>query len=887
LRACDTEVSKEGCEAFCDEGLCPGPHHNPTAGGTLGGSFLTFVDMIENQHTDTERLRFLATRDASLAFCDIAARLRNRGHDSRRIAHFINRLVFCLFVESIDLLPRGVFSDILEQANKDAAVFRPMLGKVFSAMKDKGGPFATFHHPRFDGGLFDDDDNLPLAGFEISDLHKTAGLNWSLIEPLIFGTLFEAGLDPTAITGTKPAGGAGMVTGDKGVGIHYTDPATIMKIIEPVVLAPLRREWQAVKADIARHRDARDRARTAAGRTRAENAARAAWTGFRERLARFRVLDPACGSGNFLYLALLHLKDFDLEVLKEARGLDLPADDQRVGPEAVRGLEVNAYAAELARTTLWIGELQWQLRNGFGITRAPIPGRLDGIECRDALLGSDGTEADWPAADVVVGNPPFLGGKRLRTLLGGAYVDALFAAYRGRVPAEADLVAYWFVKAWQRITTGTLRTAGLVTTNSIRGGANRRVLDPIAAAGALFEAWDDEPWTVEGAAVRVSLIVFGDPASRGAVTLDGQPVKRIHADLTGSATDVSRANVLLENRGTSFQGVTKGGSFGISGATARKWLLRPSNPNGRLNSDVIRPIVSGREIVKRYSDHWVVDFGDMSEDDAALYDIPFEHIRSIVKMERKGNNRKLYEKYWWRFSERRPGMRAKSSGITRYIATPKISKHRIFVWLSCSVLPDNLVIAVMRSDDTTFGILHSAFHELWSLKKCSYVGVGNDPTYTPTTTFGTFPFPEGLTPNLPAAAYADDPRARAIAAAAQRLDALRCHWLNPPELVDVVPEVVPGFPDRMLPKGPKAEAELKTRTLTTLYNQRPAWLTNAHRDLDAAVAAAYGWPADISEEEALRRLLALNHARAAASPVVPTGPTDSEEDGDVPVIPDR
>ena len=171
---------------------------------------------------------------------------------------------------------------------------------------------------------------------------------------------------------------------------------------------------------------------------------------------------------------------------------------------------------------------------------------------------------------------------------------------------------------------------------------------------------------------------------------------------------------------------------------------------------------------------------------------------------------------------------------------------------------------IARDDDTAFGVLHSRFHQAWALGLCTWLGVGNDPRYTPSTTFETFPFPEGLTPNVPAAEYADDPRAIAIANAARRLNELREAWLNPPDLVARVPEVVPGYPDRIVPASPKAAAILKKRTLTNLYNERPAWLDNAHRDLDAAVAAAYGWPADLSEEEALARLLALNLERAAA-----------------------
>jgi hypothetical protein len=383
--------------------------------------------LLRDCFTDPEKLRPQitregVTRDAAKAFGAIAKKLRDHRYDPRRVAHFLNRIIFCLFVEDIDLLPDRLFADILEESVKETDKFVPMLTDLFKAMKDKNGRFGMVSVPWFNGGLFDDDDVLPLGGLEINDLARAARLDWSAIEPSIFGTLFEAGLDPEKrevmaslfdpkAAPKKKKGIEAWAAGDKGVGIHYTDPATIMKIVEPVVLRPLRHEWESVKAEIAKHRTARDWAKSDSARTRSEQAARDCWFTFRHKLGHFRVLDPACGSGNFLYLSLINLKDFDLKVIEEGQEMGLPLDDQRVGPDAVRGIEINPYAAELARVTIWIGELQWQLKNSFRIKRAPILGRLDGIENRDALLNSDGSEAEWPRADAVVGNPPFLGTK--------------------------------------------------------------------------------------------------------------------------------------------------------------------------------------------------------------------------------------------------------------------------------------------------------------------------------------------------------------------------------------------------------------------------------------------------------------------------------------------
>ncbi len=486
---------------------------------------------------------------------------------------------------------------------------------------------------------------------------------------------------------------------------------------------------------------------------------------------------------------------------------------------------------------------------------------LDGIENRDALLNPDGTEAEWPEVDAIVGNPPFLGGKKLRSGLGDAAVERLFAAYKGRVPAEADFVCYWVEKAW-RAVDGTERRAGLVTTNSVRGGASRRVLEPIAAAGALREAWADEPWVLEGAAVRVSMIGFGEGFE--GYRLDGAEVARINADLTAAGTDLTRAKRLKENAGVAFMGDTKGGAFDVPGELARQWLKAPLNPNGRPNSDVLKPWRNAMDVTRRSADKWIIDFGwTMGEEEASLYEAPFHHVLINVRPERISNNRDLYRLNWWRHVEPRQGMWGAIKSLKTFIACPRVAKHRIFVILD-RIEPDSQLIVIARNGLIVFGILHSRFHELWSLRMCTWLGVGNDPRYTPSTCFETFPFPEGLTPNLPASSYADDPRAVAIASAAAELDRLREAWLNPPDLARVEPEVVPGYPDRVLPRDAAAAAELKKRTLTNLYNARPAWLDHAHRRLDAAVAAAYGWPADLPDDAVLERLFALNQERAAA-----------------------
>ena len=389
-------------------------------------------------------------------------------------------------------------------------------------------------------------------------------------------------------------------------------------------------------------------------------------------------------------------------------------------------------------------------------------------------------------------------------------------------------------------------------------------MEDIEETGRIFNAWSDEPWVVEGAAVRVSLVCFDAEDEVGDLSLDGKAVAQINPDLTSGATDLTKVARLKENAGVAFMGDTKGGAFDISGDLARHWLQLPTNPNGRSNADVLRPWVNGMDVTRRSAGKWIIDFGwTMSEEEAALYETPFAYALSLIKPVRATNKREAYARNWWRHVEPRPGLMARSTQLSRWLVTPEVSRYRVFRWLDRKILPDHKLQVIARDDDITFGILASHVHYCWSLGVGSWHGVGNDPRYTISTCFETYPFPDGFTPNIPAVDYAGDPRAKAIAAAAVRLNELRENWLNPPDLVRRVPEVVAGYSDRILPVDDKAAVVLKKRTLTNLYNERPTWLANTHRDLDASVAAAYGWPADLTDDQILERLFKLNQERAA------------------------
>ena len=816
-------------------------------------------DKLKWAMSDPERLRPGITRQtvterAAATFAELAQGLRDRGQEPQTVAHFVNRLVFCMFAEDVGLLPDDMFTRMLTHARRHPDKFADYASRLFGAMAT-GGDIDFQAVAWFNGGLFDDDTALPLDREGIETALRAATLDWSEIDPSILGTLFERGLDPDKRSQ---------------LGAHYTDRDKILRIVEPVIVRPLLAEWQAAKAGIAGMVERADAAGSPAAQTRLRRRADRALRTFLERLRRFRVLDPACGSGNFLYLALHALKDIEHRVQLEAETLGLERGFPAVGPANVRGIEINAYAAELARVSVWIGEIQWMRRNGFSNSTNPILDPLDTIECRDAILAPDGAEPDWPQADVVIGNPPFLGGKLLIGVLGEEYVSRMFAAWKGRVPREADLVSYWFVRAGEQVAAGRTQRVGLVATNSIRGGANRRALQAATDGRPIFDAWADEPWVIDGAAVRVSLVCFSgaDDEYRPETRLNGERADEIHSDLTakrgGAGIDLTGARRIPANSGVAFMGNTKSGAFGIPGDQAREWLCLPANPNGRPNADVLKPWVNGMDVTRRPAGKWIVDFGlSMSESDAALYEAPFGHAKEHVWPKRRKNRAASVRRLWWRHERPRPEMWRALQGLQRFIATPTVSKHRLFVWLDAGVCPDHQLIVIARDDDTTFGILHSRFHEAWSLRLGT--SLEDRPRYTPTTTFGTFPFPDSLTPDISAADYAEDPRAVAIAEAARRLVELRDRWLNPPEWVEWVDEPVPGYPKRPVAREDAAAKELKARTLTNLYNALPQWLTDAHAALDAAVAAAYGWDAGISKNEALRELLTLDREASSTA----------------------
>ena len=768
------------------------------------------------------------TEHVAEEFAKLADSLERRGIHPEKAAHFLMRLLFCLFADSTDLLPDHLFRQMIAKPEN----FGRKLGQLFAAMATKGSTFGPHDIHYFNGGLFADDEVFELTSTDLAILKSAAALDWSQIEPAIFGTLFERGLDP----GKRSQ-----------LGAHHTSREDILLIVEPVVIEPLQLRWAAVKEEALALAEAAEKERRTEASAKRKGAAYPRlrkqmqdvildWV---DELSKIRVLDPACGSGNFLYLALRRMLDLwhEVRVFCAAHGLPTFLEKQ-VHPSQLYGLEVNVYAQELASVVVWIGYLQWLKQSAIGWPTEPILRRLDNIQHRDAIFTRDAKGnaevPEWPQADFIIGNPPFLGDKKMRGELGDSYVDGLRALYADRVPGGADLVTFWFERARAEIQEGRTKRAGLIATNSIRMIGNRPVLERILESEGIFMAWSDRPWILDGAAVRVSIVGFDD-GSQKERTLDGVPVSAIHADLTSSA-DVVSAVTLAENAGLCFLGVMKGGPFDLTAEQAREMLDAPLNPNGKPNSDVVKRRLIGRDIVQGSQDGWLIDFVDRSEKEAALYELPFEYVMRTVKPLRDKNRDALMRQNWWLHGRSRPALRERLIGLDRCIVTPEVAKHRIFVWMSTDVVADHTCHVIARADDYIFGVVHSRLHEAWSLSQGAWMGVGNDPRYSSARTFETFPFP--WAPNKEPKT---SPLVRAIAEAARELVEKRDAWLKP---LDATAD------------------ELKKRTLTNLYNARPAWLAEAHRKLDEAVFAAYGWPLTLTDTELLEYLLKLNHERA-------------------------
>jgi hypothetical protein len=855
---------------------------------------------------DPARRSAAVTRAISTQLAALARSLE-AAHPPDAVAHFLMRCLFTMFAEDVGLLPVGSFTELLDVAHADPASFAPLAAELWRTMKRGGYSVALRRQvAHFNGKLFADADALPLDAEQVALLAAAARADWRDVEPAIFGTLLERALDPRE---------------RHKLGAHYTPRAYVERLVWPTVIAPLRQEWDNVKA-----------AALIFQQNGQERLAIQVVADFQQRLARLRVLDPACGTANFLYVTLEHLKRLEAEVLELLRELGhgqlpLELEGVTVTPAQFLGIEVNPRAAAIAELVLWIGYLQWHYRaERDAPLRQPILADQPAIDCRDAVLAWDGTTpqlddagqpvtrwdgrtfkrhpvtgewtpdehartpvdrylnprpAAWPAADFIVGNPPYIGTARMRELLGDGYAEAIRRVYPN-VPAAADYVMYWWDKAAELVRSGQVQRFGFITTNSLRQVYDRRVIEHHLSAEpplSLLFAIPDHPWVdaADGAAVRVAMTtaVAGNQAGTlqtvvaevsGAddtvetefATTHGQ----ISADLR-IGPDITKARSLLANRDMSNRGVSLFGSgFIVTQAEAVELGL------GRIPGldQHIRHYRNGRDITATSRDVMVIDLFGLSIDEVITrFPEVYQHIYNRVKPERDQNRRPGRRENWWIFGEPNPKLRDMLSGLPRYIATAETAKHRVFVFLDQAILPDNKLVAIALDDAWFLGVLSSRIHVTWALAAGSRLGVGNDPVYVKTTCFEPFPFPA-----------ADAAQQAHIRALAEQIDAHRKRQqaLHPGlTLTDVynVLEKVRGMgnaergmgnadaPSPLAPRNSHLSANERTvheHALLTILRQ-------LHDELDAAVAAAYGWPADLPDDAILQRLVDLNAQRAA------------------------
>jgi len=717
----------------------------------------------------------LLTESAAAEFAKIADQLRQRNCDPHDAAHFLMKCMFCLFAEDVKLLPEKLFTKLLQRYRGSPDKLTDRLAELFRVM-GSGGDFGADAVAYFNGGLFDEAPPLALSSSEINAMLIAAEFDWGAVEPSIFGTLFERSLDPSKRSQ---------------IGAHYTSREDIMLIVEPVVMAPLRREWDAVTAEVEKLLVKRRSATAKSARKKADDAIAKTLDDFLHRLATIRILDPACGSGNFLYVAIQELLSLEKDVIIYASRPEIgQAMFPRVRPTQLHGIEINPYAAELAQVVIWIGYLQWMRDNGFAVPRDPILAPLQTIECRDAILdfgpptrvgGSDSgagpseprtpvrgqaRPATWPEADFIIGNPPFLGSKLFRQYgLDEDYIQALYGAYD--LPKSSDLCCYWFEQARQAVAgaaafrprgepdgaaafrprgtparrerRGSARV-GLLATQGIRGGDNRTVLEHIKQTGDIFMAWSDRDWILDGANVHVSMIGFDDGAEQSRM-LDGRTVAQINMNLTALA-DLTAARSLPENSGIYVRSPEKGAKFEIPCELALKFLRQP-NPNGRLSIEVLHPWVNGEDLVDGRASYWIIDFHlCATEREAAGFEAPFQYVSDTVRGLRSRNSDPRMQTNWWRFRRSGEGVRGAAARFSRLLGTTMVSKYRLFRWIDPTIQPDKTIPVFARSDDYFFGVLHSSIHELWARRMGTQLReVESGFRYTPTTCFETFPLP--------------------------------------------------------------------------------------------------------------------------------------------------
>ena len=856
---------------------------------------------------DPARRSAKVTREIADQLAKLAKSLEATGHSPQLVSSFLMRALFTMFAEDVGLLPERSFTELLQRLKNNPDTFAPMLEHLWQTMNSGGfSPILESTLLKFNGGLFAEASAIALDRDQMELLLKASEADWRYVEPAIFGTLLERALNPRE---------------RHKLGAHYTPRAYVERLVLPTVIEPLRAEWKEVQAaaltyeSLGKHKEAVAEVKA-----------------FQRHLCDVRVLDPACGSGNFLYVTLEHMKRLEGEVLNLLGDLGqtgmLDTEGLTVDPHQFLGMEINPRAARIAEMVLWIGYLQWHFRT-HGKVNPPEPVLRDfhNIEHRDALIAYDAVEllrdetgkpiirwdgittkcspitgeqvpdesaqveqyiyrnprkAEWPQAEYIVGNPPFIGASTMRRALGDGYVDAVRATWK-EVPESADFVMHWWHIAAEAVRAGSARQFGFITTNSIKQTFNRRVVqaqleakNPLSLAFAI----PDHPWvdSADGAQVRIAMTVGSkntpgrlltstEEISSGVEELTVQLAERsgvIHSDLKVGA-NLAKASAIKSNMGLCYRGAQPIGMGFL--VTPEEADALGFNREAKVR-ERIRPYRNGRDIMDRPRGVMIIDLFGMTADEAQRQ-VPtlYQWVLDRVKPERDHNKRDTYRVNWWIFGEPVPATRRSLIGLNRYIVTTMTAKHRLFSFLETSILPDQKLVTVGTQDALMLGVLSSRLHALWALATGGNLGVGNDPVYAKGRSFDTYPFPD-TTPEQQVQ----------IRDLAERLDAHRKRQqaqhqeLTLTGMYNVLEKLRAGEP-------------LSAKDKTIHEQGLVSLLRELHDELDRAVFAAYGWD-DLAaqlvgkpgattplpdktevqaeaEEELLRRLVALNAERAA------------------------
>ncbi|MGI8727921.1 MAG: class I SAM-dependent DNA methyltransferase [Solirubrobacterales bacterium] len=843
---------------------------------------------------DQSRIAARVTREIAGHIANLARALEAAGHKPELVAQFLMRCLFTMFAEDIELLKERPFARMLQERwISDPTLFKPEAEDLWKAMNEGGNRVGMGNILRFNGGLFADPTALPLTKEQLVILGLAASSDWRDVEPAIFGTLLERALDPKE---------------RHRLGAHFTPRAYVERLVRPTIEEPLRTEWEAARAEV---RQIMSEAKSDDDK-KAMVAARKPVYAFYDKLTQTRVLDPACGSGNFLYVTLDLFKRIENEILAQLHDLGDTAifnlHGRSVTPEQFLGIEIKPWAKEIAELVLWIGYLQWQVRNRGWMSHPPEPVLRDyhNIECRDAVLAYDRIEpavndegnpitrwdgetmnkhpitgedvpdesaqvvvlkyvnprkAEWPKADYIVGNPPYIGTWKFLQTLGEGYAEAVRGVYE-QVPQSSDYVMYWWHKAALLVRAGDAIAFGLITTNGIRQPFGRRVVSSHLRAVpplCLTFVVPDHPWVDSsgGADVRVALTVARASVRPGVLSTlvaehrqtNGEfelefktRIGQIHEDLTVGAP-LSACVTLLSNSEVTGRGFELGSDgFIVSrdelpklGAVTRDGIQR-----------FLRPYVNGRDIAGVSRSAYVIDLYGLTEIEARnRFPELFQHVLDRVFPTRQSNRDPRLRAQWWLHRRSREDLREMLSGLNRYVATVETSKHRYFLFLDSETVPDNKLVVIATADSFHLGVLSAKAHVLWATVNGGRMGVGNDPVYVKSLCFDPYPFPA---PNAPLV--------QRIRTLGEQLDAHR------KQRQQVHPDLTITGMYNVLDKV-RSLRELTEKEKVIYEHGLISVLKEIHDDLDAAVFDAYGWPLDLTDEQILERLVALNAERAA------------------------